>query len=210
MQSNHTKNDSSIGITLISASIVLSLIVILICSMRSQLSPMSCSSLPDPKITVNEYFGALKQSDYAKCDKYISNYSSIGMNGTPQTEVGTTLRKLLIESYDYRMVGECRISGKTAVQTVSIRYLDLSLFSQALNTTANEIANEMNFNGIDIFDEETAFGIMLTAIESYHDRIGEFYITEELDINMEYSDSQWKIIYDDNLDRIMTGNAANA
>lgn len=198
------------GITLISASIVLSLIVILICSMRSQLSPMSCSTLPDPKITVNEYFGALKQGDYAKCDKYISNYSSIGMNGTPQTEVGATLRELLIESYDYRMVGECRISGKTAVQIVSIRYLDLSLFSQALNTTANEIANEMNFNGIDIFDEETAFGIMLTAIESYRDRIGEFCITEEFDINMEYSDSQWKIIYDDNLDRIMTGNAANA
>lgn len=195
---------------LISASIALALIVILICSMRSQLVPISCSSLPDPKVTVDEYFDALTQGDYARCDKYISNYSSIGMDGTPQTEVGVTLRELLIESYEYRMIGECRISGKTAVQTVSVTYLDLSLFSQALNTTANEIANEMNFNGIDIFDEETAFGIMLTAIETYRDSIGEFCTTEEVDINLEFSDSQWKIIYDDSLDRITTGNAANA
>ena len=79
----------------------------------------------NPQDAVTGFFNALKEGDYAGACTFVSNYASLGLENTPDSEEGQVLLTALKRSYDYTLSGSCSLSGAKASQKTLVRYLSL-------------------------------------------------------------------------------------
>ena len=79
----------------------------------------------NPQDAVTGFFNALKEGDYSRACTFLSNYSSLGLENTPDSEEGQIMLTALKRSYDYTLSGSCSLSGAKASQKALVRYLDL-------------------------------------------------------------------------------------
>lgn len=139
----------------------------------------------DPQQAVVFFLEALKRSDYAAADSCLSGYSGLGIGEEAATAEGQQLLSALRRSYDYSLSGECDRRQITACQKILLTRLDIrTLHSDAMNQAGTDYASSL-----------------AVALE-----FPEQYTTSDiLDIHLEYTDKEWKIIPDEALITALRG-----
>ena len=166
--------------------------------------------LPDPAATAAEFFEALAEGDYTRAMTYVDNYDSLGFE-TESTELVETFKKALTESYTAEPVEEgSAVHGLDAVQMLRVTYLD----SRALFADAGERASgaAMAYKQItgSIDSDEQAMAFVSDALTECLAQPESYYKTEDIFVWLIFDGSEWKIVIDDELMRIIYGNFGSA
>ncbi len=202
-QKSHNNIFGFIALILISAA--LAGIGIYLCFSSRDRTPVSLADMGDPSQIADKYFDSLINAEYDECDKYLWDFSIKEMEKEPESELGKLMHTALVKSYDYELPEECTITGKDAKISVKVSYLDLSLLGDAMKIAANEIAEDLNYHGEDIFSEESAKSIALKAFEQVEASASDFCVDKEISIALIYNGEEWKIIYNESLEEMLMG-----
>ena len=142
----------------------------------------------NPQSAVTGFFNALKAGEYDTACGYLENYSSLGLERTPDTEEGQIMLSALKRSYDYSLSGNLVLLGTKASQKVLLRYLDL----QALDEAALALTE---------LDYSSALQQVLANPDSCC--TSDFY-----DVTITYTDGKWLMVLDNDLLTALQGGRA--
>ena len=142
----------------------------------------------NPQNAVTGFFNALKAGDYEAASGFVENYSSLGLENTPESEEGQILFSALKRSYDYSLSESISLDGTKASQKVLLRYLDL----QALDEAALAMTE---------LDYSSALQQVLANPDSCC--TSDFY-----DVTVSYTDGKWLMVLDNDLLTALQGGRA--
>ena len=142
----------------------------------------------NPQNAVTGFFNALKAGNYDEACSYLENYSSLGLDRTPESAEGQIMLSALKRSYDYSLSGNIVLLGTKANQKVLLRYLDL----QALDEAALAMTD---------LDYSSALQQILSNPDSCC--TSDFY-----DVTVSYTDGKWLMVLDNDLLAALQGGRA--
>lgn len=170
----------------------------------------------DPQQTVDQFFGSIISGDYASAYACLDDYTDLGLGTAPADAVGMKVYEALKDSYSYRLSGDCRVEGLTAVQQVEFRYFDLTRISDDLEADANAYLEELvaQRSRSEIYDEDDHYLTSVTdevyahAINSVLDHAADYYTTVLLDVDLSYTDGTWSLSTSQPMLNALTGGTA--
>ena len=133
----------------------------------------------NPQNAVTGFFNALKAGDYETACAFVENYSSLGLENTPESEEGQIMFSALKRSYDYSLPESITLVGTKANQKVLVRYLDLN----AVDAAARALP-DLEYN--------TALRQVVSDPESC-------CTSDFFDLTVTYSGGKWLLTLDQNL-----------
>ena len=170
----------------------------------------------DPQQTADRFFSSIVSGDYASAYACLDDYTDLGLGTAPADAVGMKVYEALKDSYSYRLSGDCRVDGLTAVQQVEFRYFDLTKISGDLEADANAYLEELvaQRSRSEIYDENDHYLTSVTdevyahAINSVLDHAGDYYTTVLLDVDLSYTDGTWSLSTSQPMLNALTGGTA--
>lgn len=167
----------SIFWALITVLVVLSAFVL--CAYGSAFGVVYAKPNGNPQNAVTGFFNALKAGDYEAACSFVENYSSLGLENTPESEEGQLLFSALKRSYDYSLSESVTLVGTKANQKILLRYLDL----HAVDAAAAALS-DLEYN--------TALRQVLSDPENC-------CTSDFFDLTVIYSGGKWLLSLDQNL-----------
>lgn len=185
-----------------------------LCTYAAKAQPQIMESAITPEDTVNAYFSHLCAGEFAEADSYLAA-EVMTLDAAPDGEVGALLYNAMWENFSYSCAAPAAVSGLKATQTVTVTYLDIPALT-ALQRTHMRAALEQLAKGSEnpdaLLDEEGYYNteISLQALSIVTARLLEdpsrFLVTEDLTLELQYQNSEWKIISNDALYTALSGN----
>lgn len=170
-----------------------------------------------PSACVEEFFTLAFSGDYAGAEKCLGNVQSLGLNRESGDSVGRLLYAGLQDSFSWQMIGGSTLDGAEAVQRVSVTYLDLP----SLTACQQELINarlaqylEQAERAEDVQNDDGTYkqSVAMQALEEISGELlqsaEKFYVSAEFDIRLQFTGKEWKIIADENLFAVLSGNMA--
>ena len=170
---------------------VLVLLTLALCVIGSRVGVVLVKTDVQPGETVETFFAALTREDWESAYACLEDYSGLGLDRSPRTEQGKAELAALLKSYDFSLTGEAKITRDTAVQPVRLRCLDLVALEEALKVPLIEAS-------------ETRPARYYTVEELLAEN-RDFTRTEELEIQLRYTDGAWRITVDPALLNALAG-----
>ncbi|MBR5093818.1 MAG: hypothetical protein IK095_01860 [Oscillospiraceae bacterium] len=208
-------------------TIALVVLGFVLCGIGAKRGALVVKTDADPAETVETFFESVEIGKYEAAYACLDNYESLGLERSPHTEAGKLEWDALLSSYDYTLQGETQVKGDSAVQTVTLRFLDLNALEQALTdklAPAPEPEGEEGAEGEDAAAEEPAGEeaaepaegeaqpvdpeTVLAALRELLQDPKPFYRTDTLEIELRYADGQWRIVADPALLAALAGGRA--
>lgn len=205
--SNNSSRASTLSFRIVSIALAFCIEAVLLCILASSVQTVSCTTLPDPKPVVSEFFTALCEGESEKCDALLANYSSLGLDVSIASEYKAKLFDMLKESYSFELSDEIEIEGVTAIESVSLTHLNLSLLEGELAKKAYSLADHdtiRNQQDNELVAQEIEMA-MNNALRLFEDNIEDYYITQKIEVNLVYENGQWLIVLDDSLYNAIIG-----
>ena len=181
-------------------TLALVVLTLALCIIGAKNGVLLVKSDAKPEETAERFFEAVEIGKYDAADACLENYATLGLNRTPRTENGRLEWNALLASYDYTLVGEPVVKRDTAVQTVRLRYLDLTRLEADLETPLNAEA----LKAAEEEETEAPEPIYPTA-EELLATPEKYYTTVELQVTLHYVDGQWLVYADDALMTALAG-----
>ena len=97
----------------------------------------------NPQETVTTFFDSLIAEDYPAAYACLNNYSTLGLENTPESEESRILLEALKQSYGYALRGDAEVNGMKAVQKVSVVALNLKAIRNEAEELLEGILQEM-------------------------------------------------------------------
>ncbi len=160
---------------------------------------------PNPADTVSDFFDYLGAEDYRQAMELVENYDTLCFE-TKGSEVVEQFKDNLIKSYHLEVVGEAKISGLDAVQTINLTFLDSRLLFADASVKASETAMEFKNNGGVIDSDEQAMKFFNESLTECMTDSEAFYSTESIDVELYYNGKEWEIVMTDELLNAVCGN----
>ena len=170
----------------------------------------------DPQETVTTFFDSLIAGDYPAAYACLNNYSSLGVENTPDSEESRILMEALKESYGYALRGDAEISGMNAVQRVSVVALNLKAIRTEAEGRLEEILQEMvdTHQRKELYDAEGNYlpsvtdAVTLRALLEALNSDNMHLSSAELDMELVYTtEGKWLINAGSELISILSGGA---
>ena len=197
------------------ASAVLVAAALLLAINAGSLKSVAAAPKENPQETVIFFFDALSRQDYREAYSYLENYSSLGLENTPNTVQGQKLYDALRNSYSYSLYGGCTREGLVAHQQILLKSLDLKALSADLKGAVNR-AMESETQGKrehELVDENGAYLSTVTgaayaaAIDGLLASSERYTATSGLDLELHYENGAWKLVVDQKLLSALSGGA---
>lgn len=106
-------------------------VALVLCFIGSSQGILFARPQGNPQDAVTGFFNSLKAGNYTAACQFLDNYSSLGLENTPESEEGQIMLAALKKSYDYSLSDSIVLDGAKASQKILVRYLDLNLVDQA-------------------------------------------------------------------------------
>lgn len=153
----------------------------------------------EPAETVSSFFAALCAGRYEEAYSYLDNYETLGLENSPADEESRMLYDALRKSYDYSLKGSCVVDRLNASQSVSFRFLNLSLIKKdaadRIDGMLMEIAESRPRS--QVYDSEGNY-LQSVTDEVYRKAITEalknsagYYTSVEIGTELAYRDGRW-------------------
>ena len=170
----------------------------------------------NPQETVTAFFDSLIAGDYPAAYACLNNYSSLGLENTPDSEESRILLEALKESYGYTLRGEAEINGMNAVQKVSVVALNLKAIRSEAEGKLEDILQEMvdTHQRKELYDAEGNYLPSVTdavTLRSLLEALGSDGVhlsSAEFDMQLVYTtEGKWLINAGNELISILSGGA---
>ena len=182
-------------------AIILVVVAVLLCVAATLMGSLYIRPAGDPQETVIRFFDAVKSGAYADACACLGNYESLGLETPPAAADGQLLYQELQKSYDYSLLGDCRITELSAVQRVKFSYLNVGQASKDAASKVGDILagyieerprEELADEEGNILPEvnEEAY---LAALQQVLGDPMHYTRSAELEIPLYYDGSQWLI-----------------
>ncbi len=123
--------DRKVNVFWAALTILIVTFALVLCFIGSRQGVLYARPQGNPQTAVTGFFNSLKAGNYAAACQYLDNYSSLGLENTPESEEGQIMLAALKKSYDYSLSDSIVLDGAKASQKILVRYLDLNLVDQA-------------------------------------------------------------------------------
>lgn len=196
-------------------SVVLGSMAMLLCIVGMSAGTVYTRADGDPAETVSLFYDSVKKQDYVAAYSCLSDYSTLGLEKSPESENAKRTYKALQDSYDYTVMGIPQTDRLQSSVRVRFRYLDIPSFEESVASRTNDnLAAFVKDNPISaVYDENDQYLPEVTE-KAYADALGfilekadSYYTTVELNIKLEYSDGKWLIVTDEAMLRSLMGGA---
>ena len=173
------------------------------------------SSGEDPADTVEAFFRALTEGDYAAADGYLANGASLGLSGSlPSDTVRGAAMEALERSWSYRLLGNRSVEKTSAWQELQLQVLDFDAMTPDLERETREqlLAMGRTMARSQIYDEngnclpEAAALAYDRAMEKLLETPQNYYSSVGLRIQLVQTRNGWKIVPTEALLRALSGN----
>ena len=164
--------------------------------------------------TVEAFCSALEEGDYASLEKLVYGYSSLGLTNEPSSDSAQILLRCLRDSYSCIAVGDGQMEGMTARQTVRVDYFSVALAEENVRKRAQELYDERLEDAQvneDLYDENgdlkesIALDIYEKTLKEIAANPEEFIVSEEITLELVYSEGCWRIVLNDRLVDVLLG-----
>ena len=199
-------------------AIILTALALVLCITGSSFGTLYAKPGGDPGETVSTFLDAVLAEEYDAAYDCLSNYSSLGLELTPETEESRMLYDALKQSYDYTLRGTAEIDKLQARQTVALMHLNLKAVkndaAERVEALLQELAEKRPHE--QIFDENgkvlpAVFDeVYRTALVQALDTGNRYYTSSDIGINLEFVNGRWLIRADESLLSALSGGAADA
>ncbi len=176
-------------------TLALVILSLTLCIVGAKKGTLAVRTDDDPKATVERFFESVVIGKYDEAYDCLANYDSLGLENRSDNQKWNAL----LASFDYTLLGEPRVQGATAEQTVQLRYLDVNALEEALMTPLND--QSAPAEGEEGEQSQPVF----PRTEELLARPEAFYVTAELQITLQFKDGQWRIVADEALLNALSG-----
>lgn len=199
-----------------SIAVTLSTAAALLCLLASSTGVLFAKPDGDPQESVTGFFDSLSAGNYDTAYSYISTYSSLGLENTPDDEVGQLIYDALKESYSYELFSQCSVDKLSANQLVQFTYLDLNAVQSDMEPVLTKKLEEivMARPKAEVYDENKNYLPEVTqeaytaAVEELLKSAEKYYVTTGLQLQLEYEDGRWLLVPDQALLKALIGSTA--
>lgn len=196
-------------------SVVLGSMAILLCIVGMAAGTVYTKPDGDPAETVSLFYDSIKKQDYVAAYSCLSDYSSLGLEKSPESDNAKLTYKSLQDSYEYTVMGIPQTDRLQSSVRVRFRYLDILSFEESVASRTNDnLAAFVKDNPISaVYDENDRYLPEVTekayadALAFVLDKADTYYTSVELNVKLEYSDGKWLIVTDDAMLRALMGGA---
>ena len=187
-----------------------------VCAYGSQAGTLYAKAEGDPQAIVQTFFDTVCVGDYDTAYACLENYSSLGLENTPSSELGRLVYDALKKSYSYELQGGAEVDKLTAKQNVSFTYLDLRAMETDVETETGSVLEQMvrSRKRSEIYDSDDNFLPAVTdeayetAVKNVLANAADYYRTDDLTVTLDYIDRQWVINADGSLLGALAGGTA--
>lgn len=175
------------------------------------------TELANPALTVSAFMDALCAQEYETAYTYLTGYATLGLENTPENDVGARFWALVREHTTWAPAGDCGRSGMAARQDVTITGPDVTKMVEGLDADVNALLAERTEAArlrSEIYNEDGSFR-QEVVLAAYNEALGARLSageipmrTETVTICLEYRDPVWKIVPDGMLTAALTGGVA--
>ena len=187
------------------------------CIRGLEASPIIMDESSDPSQRAVEFMDRVLGGDASEAEKMLIGSGKLGLDAEPEDELGKMLYAALQESFSYEISGVCTENSVNASQNFTVTYLDIPSLT-ALQQDATNARLARYLEAAERADEvqaedgswlpEVAMKALVEVTSELLANAREHYTETELTVNMQYSGGEWKIIADDALFAILSGNTA--
>ena len=196
-------------------SVVLGSMAMLLCIVGMAAGTVYTKPDGDPAETVSLFYDSIKKQDYVAAYSCLSDYSSLGLEKSPESDNAKLTYKALQDSYEYTVMGMPQTDRLESTVRVRFRYLDILSFEESVASRTNEnLAAFVKANPISaVYDENDQYLPEVTekayadALAFVLDKADTYYTSVELNVRLQYSDGKWLIVTDDAMLRALMGGA---
>ncbi|MBQ3374617.1 MAG: hypothetical protein IJG40_15945 [Oscillospiraceae bacterium] len=199
-------------------AIILTALALVLCITGSNFGTLYAKPGGDPGETVSTFLDAVLAEEYDTAYSCLSNYSSLGLELTPETEESRMLYDALKQSYGFTLRGTAEIDRLTARQTVALMHLNLKAVkndaAERVEALLQELAEKRPHE--QIFDENgkvlpaVSDEVYRTALAQALDTGNRYYTSSDIEIELEYVNGRWLIRAGESLLSALSGGAADA
>ncbi len=199
------------------AAIAAIVITISVCVRGLEASPVMMDESSDPSAAAEEFVSLVLSGNSAEAEKMLLGSGKLGLDSVPEDKLGRMLYDALQESFSYEISGQCSDESINASQLFTVTYLDIpsitALQQEATNTRlaeyldAAERAEEVQADD-GSYLPEVAMRALEEVTAELLENAEDYYVQTELTINLQYSGGEWKVIADEALFAILSGNTA--
>lgn len=199
-------------------SLLLAVLTLVLCVFGARTGVLYVKTDADPAVTARVFFDAVREGNTDVMKACMENYSSLGLENSPGTEAGRLEWDALLESYSFELLGPAEVTRDTAVQTVQVRYLDLTALEFALSLPRNEAEEAEETDEADEADSDDEADAEAAAEQAREEALArlrellehpeDYYTTTELPVTLHYADGRWLVQVDDALLRALSGGKA--
>ena len=207
-------------------TIALTVLGLVLCGIGAKRGALLVKTDADPRATVETFFESVEIGKYEAAYACLDNYETLGLEHSPRTEAGRLEQTALLASYSYVLSDEIQVRGAEATQSVQLRYLDLNALEEALSAAlapetpeaeetegeAEETEGETEETDAAEAAEDAASAVdpavELEALRQLLQEPARFYTTETLEVQLRYSEGQWRIVADPALLAALAGGRA--
>lgn len=199
------------------AGIIALIVTIVICSRALEAKPVIMDESSDPAIVAEEFIALALDGKSSEAEKLLLGSSTLGLDSRPEDALGSMLYDALLDSFSYELKGGCTEDSIDASQTFTVTYLDLpsvtALQQEATNARLAEYVESAQ-RAEEVLAEDGSYlpEVAMRALEEVTAELLEdaqnHYVQTELTLRLRYSGGEWKVIADEDLFAILSGNTA--
>ncbi len=198
-------------------AIVSIIVTVKVCSYGMEAKPIIMDEGSDPAAVAEQFVELVFSGESAEAEKLLLGSGKLGLDSVPEDALGSMLYAALQDSFSYEKFGECSTDSIDASQTFTVTYLDIpsitALQQDATNTRLAEYLEAADrADEVQADDGSYLPEVAMRALEEVTEELlldaEDHYVSTELTVRLQYSAGEWKVIADEALFAILSGNTA--
>ncbi len=199
------------------AAIAAIIITISTCMKAMDAKPVIMDEGSEPAEVAEEFIAHVLSGEADEAEALLLGSGKLGLDVQPSDALGKMLYEALQESFSYQLKGQCLEDSVEASQSFTITYLDIPSLT-ALQQEATNARLAQYLEAADRAEEVQAEDgswlpeVAMRALEEVTAELlvnaEEHYVERELELKLQYSAGDWKVIANEELFAILSGNTA--
>lgn len=206
-----------IGALLICAALAAAGFGVWVCSYALGAEPYIEDGADGPSAVLEHFLDCLNRRDWDGAYEDLYNYSSLGLESTPEDELSRMYWEAQLAAMDVSAAEGSEMNGMRMIRRVTVRSLDLDAISEEVGRQVQAILEEKVENAYlksDVYDENGAYKqeVALDALHEATRRVlsdtGAFLETRECTLVLHFEDGRWRVEVSPAFISALTGGAA--
>ena len=199
------------------AAIAAIVLTVSTCIKALDAKPVIMDESSEPAAVAEEFVSKVLGGDASGAEALLLGSGKLGLDSEPEDNLGKMLYAALQDSFSYEVSGQCVQESIDASQSFTITYLDIpsltALQQDATNARLAKYLEEADrAEEVQAEDGSWLPEVAMRALEEVTaellENAEEHYVRSELTLQLQYTAGDWKVIANEELFAILSGNTA--